>query len=113
MPGAHVVSACPHVVNLLYALRDAYGELRARARRLVGAGLDEHGHCALRRRFEQQRDAPLDSAAQAWVLGAGRWRGGVFWVRPRQWARLHRTHLLLQRLRPSLECRATTTTHRD
>lgn len=90
---AHFADACPHLVNLLRSATHGYRELAAAARRLEG--LDEHGHCALRRRWEQQRDSPADSAAQFFVLRAGRWRRGVFSVPPRAWAWLWRAHRLL------------------
>ncbi len=109
------VDECPHLINLLLVAARGYRDLAARARLLTGVGrgarltgggrgarltgggrgLDEHGHGALLRRWEGQRDGPAESAAQFFVLRWGRWRGGVFGVRPREWAWLWRAHLLL------------------
>lgn len=100
-----LADACPHLVNLLLTAARGYRGLARRARQLVGAGLDEHGLCALSRRWVWQCDDPAESAAQFFVLRWGRWgRDGAFAVRPREWAWLWRAHRLLSARAVGFEC---------
>ena len=100
-----LADACPHLVNLLLTAARDYGGLARRVRQLAGAGLDEHGLCALSRRWVWQCDDPGESAAQFFVLRWGRWgRDGAFAVRPREWAWLWRAHKLLAGGAVGFEC---------
>lgn len=120
---AYLADASPDIINFFTALRSHHAALAAQIRELAGAGLDEHAYYALRRRFNEKRDCPLEAAAQFYLLNRGcfngvyrvngrgefnvpfgRFRDGLCVVTPQHWAQLHRAHRVLSSAGVHLEC---------
>lgn len=101
---AHIADESPDVVNFFCCLTHQYARLVARVRELVGNGLDDHGHHALQRRFNERKDAPPESAAQFCVLSRGTCVDGLRVVTPAMWAHLHRAHRVLSQNKVFFEC---------
>lgn len=120
---AHFADASPDLINFFVQLTHHYPRLAARARELVGDGLDEHAYYALRDRLNARADPPAEAAAQFFVLNRacfngvyrvsragrynvpfGRFRDGLCKITPSTWAQLHRAHELLARNRVTFEC---------
>lgn len=120
---AHFADASPDLINFYVQLTHHYPRLAARARELVGDGLDEHAYYALRDRLNARADPPAEAAAQFFVLNRacfngvyrvnragrynvpyGRFPDGLCKITPAMWAQLHRAHELLSKNRVTFEC---------
>lgn len=120
---AHFADVSPDLINFFVALTHHYPRLAARARELVGDGLDEHAYYALRDRFNARADPPVEAAAQFFVLNRacfngvyrvnragrynvpyGRFPDGLCKVTPAMWAQLHQAHETLSKTKVTFEC---------
>ena len=118
----HLGDASPDIVNFFTVLRCHYDALEA-ALKSQGTSLDEHGYYALRARFNEKRDNPVNSAAAFYLLNRacfngvyrvnragefnvpfGRFKEGACELTVKNWVTLKKAHEVLRDTRVSFTC---------